>query len=566
MSRFRLIGIVLIAMVMALPAVAQTTSTLSGTASVDGVALPGVTVTITSPNMQGSRTTVTGDGGGYSFVGIPAGEYTVRFELEGMQTVSKVARIGVGQSGRADADMKPSVISEAITVTAAAPTVLETPTVSANVNSQLVEELPVGRTVLAAALISPGVNENTPSGSQLSISGSPGYDNLVMVNGVAITENVRHQSLSLFVEDAIQETTVMTGAISAEYGGFTGGVVNSITKSGGNEFSGSLRDSITNPSWREKTPRQKELGTELVDKTGNSYEATLGGFILRDRLWFFTSGRKENLSDQVTQRTIPNSGGVSNSFARKTDETRYEIKLTGQITPKHNLVGSYFELDRTIDASVFTTASYDAESISGRKDPQELMSGHYSGMITNNWLVEAQYSAMDWGVALGNGAKFTDFQRGTIVRNRADGNARWNSPTFCGICDEETRSNDGLKLKSHHFVSTKSLGNHDIVAGYETFAEHRHSNNYQSGSNFRMFVNNINYNNGTIYPVVTPGPGGSSTCSRARAISAATRSSSTIAGTSTRTGASASVRATTRTMRSTAPASRCRMTARSPRA
>ncbi len=488
-------------------AFAQTTASLVGQATSDGAPLPGVTVTISSPNMQGTRTAVTGDAGGYNFGAIPPGEYTVRFELAGMQPMTKRVRIGVGQTGRADADLKVAAVAEAITVTAAAPSVLETPSVSMNLGAKLVDDLPILRTPLSAALLAPGVNDNTPSASQLSISGSPGYDNLVMVNGVMVTENVRHQDLGLYVEDAIQETTVLTGGISAEYGGFTGGVVNAITKSGGNEFSGSLRDSLSNPSWQAKTPLQKKNNIKLIDNLNQVWEGTLGGYIMKDRLWFFGAGRDTKSTDQFSFRPVP-AGDATRAaidFGRDTKETRYEGKLTGQITSKHNLAVSYLDFDRTLVNSPFTLVSYDLNQLSNRKDPRELKSAHYSGVLTNNWMIEGQYSSMDWGVALGSGSQFTDFVRGTIVRNRTDGNARFNSPTFCGVCDKETRSNDGFNIKTNYFLSSKALGNHSIVAGYEDFAEHRFANNYQSGSNFRFFVNSVQRINGVLYPTVTPG-------------------------------------------------------------
>jgi outer membrane receptor for ferrienterochelin and colicin len=508
-TRFTALAALLL--LVGLPVVAQTTASLTGQATTDGAPLPGVTVTISSTQMQGTRTAVTGDAGGYSFGAIPPGDYTVKFELSGMATQTKKVKIGVGQTGRADADLKVSAVTEAITVTAAAPSVLETPSVSANLSSKQVEQLPVQRNVLATALLAPGVNDNTPSGSQLSISGSPGYDNLVMVNGVSITENIRHQSLNLFIEDAIQETTVLTGAISAEYGGFTGGVVNSITKSGGNQFSGSFRDSLTNPSWADKTTGQKQAGTVLLDKLNSVYEGTLGGYILKDRLWFFGAGRDTKSDQQRSLRKVPLGDTTRNSidFVTNTKERRYEAKLTGQITAKHNLSASYLDVSSQQQGSVFTTTSYDLEQLTDRKDPQKLKSAHYNGVLTNNWMLEGQYSAMDWGVANGSGSKFTDVIRGTIVRNRSDGNARFNSPTFCGVCDKETRSNDGWNVKTNYFISSKGWGNQNIVGGVERFSEHRFANNYQSGSNFRVFVNSVARYNGILYPTVTPGKSGS---------------------------------------------------------
>ena len=86
------------------------------------------------------------------------------------------------------------------------------------------------------------------------ISGAPSYENTFYVDGSVINETLRGQPQNLFIEDALQETTIQTGAISAEYGRFTGGVVTAISKSGGNDFTGSLRDSLTNPKWTSQTP------------------------------------------------------------------------------------------------------------------------------------------------------------------------------------------------------------------------------------------------------------------------------------------------------------------------
>ncbi|HEY0158033.1 MAG TPA: TonB-dependent receptor [Thermoanaerobaculia bacterium] len=495
------------------PAFAQTTATVTGTVTTDGAPLPGATVTITSPQMQGNRTTVTGDAGGYNFSGIPAGDYTVTIELAGMTSATRKVQVGPGQTGRADADLRVSAVSEAITVTASAPSVLETPTVSQNIQQELVEELPIARTVNAAALLAPGVTGNTTANNQFSISGSPGYDNLIMVNGVVISEAVRSQILPLYIEDAIQETTIMTGGVSAEYGRFTGGVINSITKSGGNEFSGSLRDSFTSPDWSDENPLQITPAQQNVHKLGQVWEATLGGYILRDRLWFFAAGRDTETDNPVATRLVPgDTTNTSLTSSSVTTETRYEGKLTGQLTPSHTLMGSYFESESVQTNYQFTPASYDLESLSpDRQDPRELLTARYNGIFATNLMIEAQFTDMEWGVSLGGGARFTDPIRGTIVRNRADANARFNSPTFCGVCDKEYRSNDSKQLKANYFLSNRGIGNHNLVAGWEDFSEHRYANNYQSGSNYRLFVNSVTRIGNELYPVIQPGKGGTAT-------------------------------------------------------
>src|ERR1700736_4723886 len=280
-------------LLVSMSAFAQITSTLTGTVTTDGKTLPGVTVTVSSPNLQGTRTTVTGGNGDYNFPSLPPGTYSVAFELEGMQRVTRTSILRLAETSRVDADLAVSKVSEAITVTAAAPSVLETPQVSTNFDAKTIESLPVNRDIVGRVLLAPGVT-NTGPNNQIVIHGAQSFDNLYLVNGVVVNENVRGQPQAAVIEDAIQETTLLTGGVSAEYGRFTGGVVNTLTKSGGNDFSGSFRDNFTNPSWAAKSAlRDRVTGVaepKATSTLNQQYEATLGGFILRDRLWFFGAG------------------------------------------------------------------------------------------------------------------------------------------------------------------------------------------------------------------------------------------------------------------------------------
>ena len=252
----RLRVLVVVASLVSASAWAQTipTSTLSGKVTVQDAGIPGVTVTVSSPQLQGARTTVTRSGGDYIVPLLPPGDYTVSFELAGMQPVTKsVALTAARNDHRLDVELSPTQVAEAVTVTDETPVAaaLDTTQVSSNFRSDLIEALPVGRTLTAVTLLSPGVNANGPGGNTM-ISGAMSFDSLYLVNGAIVNENLRGQPHSLFIEDAIQETTIMTGGVPAEYGHFTGGVVSAITKSGGNNFRGSLRTSFTNESWTRR--------------------------------------------------------------------------------------------------------------------------------------------------------------------------------------------------------------------------------------------------------------------------------------------------------------------------
>jgi hypothetical protein len=148
----------------------------------------------------------------------------------------------------------------------------------------------------ATVALTPGTLRTGPSNAttgnqQIAISGGITSENLILVNGVVAQDNVRRSSLPIFIEDSLQETTVSTAGVSAEFGRFAGGVVNAITKSGGNSFSGTFRLGLTNDNWRAVTPFPNETKADVVVPT---YEYTVGGPVLRDKVWFFHAGRYQN--------------------------------------------------------------------------------------------------------------------------------------------------------------------------------------------------------------------------------------------------------------------------------
>lgn len=477
---------------------AQTTASLTGRVTMDGNALPGVTVTISSPNLQGTRTTYTDVNGNYNFGALPPGEYTVRFEMESMQSVTKSTRIGVAQTGRVDAEMRLTTVAEAITVTATAPAVLETTEVQTNVQATLVDELPIARTLQATTTLAPGVNTNGPNPGAITISGALAADNLFLVNGAVVNENLRGQPHNLFIEDAIQETTVQVAGISAEFGRFTGGVVNALTKSGGNEFSGSFRDSLTNPSWSAKTPFPGQ--PDPLDELNEVYEGTLGGRIIHDRLWFFAAGRYFETS---LQRFFTNS---SLPFIATNEELRAEGKLTGQITSKHNFMLSYLDIDTTQNNNCFIECFEPSNLDVNRSLPNDFFVLRYNGILSNNFLLEASYTQKNFAFE-GSGGDVRDRVGGTWGYDYGSTGGFFGAPVFCGVCDPEERNNSTYGAKATYYLASRSLGTHNIVAGYENWAEVRLANNYQSGSNFGVIVYTEPQRaaDGTVLPIIDEG-------------------------------------------------------------
>jgi hypothetical protein len=434
------IGVLVAALLVAASTLfAQTTASLTGTVTTGGREVEGVVVSVASNALQGTRTAITGENGAYNFAALPPGEYRVTFTRDGFVTTTNDVTLRLSQVARVDMRMFAPFVEDVV-VTAPRPTALETPQVSTNLTLQQVERLPVQRNQLATSQLAPGVTANVLSNGQLQISGGPGYDNLVLVNGVVVTENTRGQMRPMYVEDAIQETTLLTGAISAEYGRFSGGVVTTITKSGGNQLSASIRDSLSSPAWSAQTPAREARESSL----SHVWEATLGGRLVRDRLWFFTAGRWAKNDTARQTIAIPAGPGSAAqpaiSYTEGNDQKRYEAKLTAQLAANHTLAASYFGIDTKGTNARFNANVYDEASLTTRNDPESLIAVHYDGMLRTNLLAEAHYSARKFSTT--TGASTTDLIAGTLLLDRANGNTRFNSPTLCGVCDAEERNID----------------------------------------------------------------------------------------------------------------------------
>ena len=470
-----------------------------------GLSLPGVTVVATSPNLQGTRETVTSTNGDYILSLLPSGTYTLTFELSGFGTQTRTIALAPTQTLPVELEMGPAAVTETVEVVGRTADVLtETAQVATNFSHDLVALLPTARDLNAYLLLAPSVHPTGPSGGY-SIAGSMSFENLFLVNGVTVNENLRGQAYDLYIEDAVQETTVATAGVSAEYGRFGGGVVNIITKSGGNNFSGSFRDTLNNDKWRKMTPFEKSptagvnAGRDLrIDKVVPTYEYTFGGPVIRDRIWFFTAGRVQK------QESGRNTAITNIPYGFVEDAKRYEFKGTYALNANHRFQGAYTKHDRKQLNNTFNqNLSMDLTSLGDRRLPENLSTFNYTGVLTGNFFVEGRYSNRHQSF-IGSGSRFTDLIRGTLLLDRSRGNTRYWTDTFCGVCDTEKRDNEDMFAKGEYFLSTKSLGSHSMTFGYDLFDDKRFANNHQSGSDYRILgTSSIIQGTGTaavIYP------------------------------------------------------------------
>ena len=140
-------------------------------ASSDGLALPGVTITVESPSLQGVRSAVTDVNGVYSIPGLPPGDYVVRFELSGFAAAQRKVSVPLGSPLVLDRTMTLEVIKETVDVKAPATAPAAAPSGAVNVRTETARLLPIGRTPFHLAELTPGLTDNTPQQNQVTIGG-----------------------------------------------------------------------------------------------------------------------------------------------------------------------------------------------------------------------------------------------------------------------------------------------------------------------------------------------------------------------------------------------------------
>ncbi len=494
---------VVFAALFAFPAFAQQTGNMNGSVEdANGEPLPGVVITLESPALQGTRTAVSAETGQFLTRLLPAGIYTVTATMPGMKTVKLETRVAIGTTSRPRLVMEPEGTSEVLVVVADRVFELDTTQVASNFEGDFVEKLPRGRDLQSVARLAPGVTTGAFGG--ISINGAAATENVFMLNGAFVNgDGIRGRADNLFIEDDIQETQVITGNASAEHGFFVGGVVNSITKSGGNEFHGTFRASLSNDDWLARTPLQKEDRANNpnyeppVDKINKEYTFTFNGPVIKDRLWFAVAGRKfdteltENLQGGValsdadatrlglpTGQTAPDGRG----YTETTERQRIQLKLTGTLAEGHTVVASY--LDDEVD--VINRQGFTAISLSGvdpaASFPGSLLSFNYRGVITPAFTVDANYAERTGDLA--SGIITNDRVAGTTILHQDQGNAYSNAPFGGGGVAE--RNSENWNLKFSYFYNSTNLGSHDFTFGAQSLTETRQENNFQSPSGWQF--------------------------------------------------------------------------------
>ncbi len=317
-----------------------------------GGALPGATVTATHTGTGAVRTSVTNETGDYVFNLLPIGPYTVRVELEGFSPQARSVVLSAGDRQRVDATLGVGSVTENVEVTAQAATVQsDSATVGALLPETAVQDLPLnGRNVFGLVRMVPGANEGLPSSlstgnrpddrrasSTVSVNGQNDIVNNNLIDGM---DNNERSIGSLGVRpsvDAIAEVKVQTNMYTAEVGRTAGAVVNILTKSGANDFSGSAYLFYRNAAldaYNYFANRSQPVPKNDQQQFGGS----LGGPIVRNRTFFFGDYERFHQVRGVTVvSTVPTARMRTGDFSQLSaviyDPTAGRTPFAGNVIP-----------------------------------------------------------------------------------------------------------------------------------------------------------------------------------------------------------------------------------------
>ena len=447
-ARRALLAVILLALI---PAAAFAQASITGVVrDPSGAVLPGVSVEAASPALiEKTRTVVTGADGQYRIVDLRPGAYTVTFTLSGFSTVKREAlELSGSLTATVDAEMRIGRVEETVTVTGSTPLVdVQSTQRQWVLDKEIIDTLPTGRTAVNVAVLIPGMTLSTTFSGEgqdvggntgevqqtLSIHGSRGGDMRRMVDGLSMQS--QGTSVSAFAANSgmIQEVTVDTSAGSAEQS--AGGVrMNIIPREGGNTFSGSLFLAATNEDLQSSNidDELRALGLVSASSVKSNWEVNpaFGGPIIRDRLWFFASGRSSAVNNYIANSVANANAGDRNSFAfvpdtsyrgsRDTLWLNLNARFTWQADAKNKVSLFVDAQDRCscIDSRALTAREASADF---RFPWKRLVTATYTAPITSKVLVEAGYAHKpeDWGYFTPEGLE--QFEQFIGVTNQATG-------------------------------------------------------------------------------------------------------------------------------------------------
>lgn len=424
----------------------------------EGAPLPGVNITISSPNIMGDRTTVTDVSGRFRVPALPPGVYSAKAELPGFNTVvRKEIRLHTTTRLTTDFTMVIATIEEEVTVIAKSPTVdvKTSETASVTLSDELLRAMPTAQFVTGIVNLAPGVSGDVAYGS------SDGTGISYQVDGVDVSDPELGTAWVFLDYNIIEEAKVMGIGLNAEYGAFTGVIFNTITKSGGNEFSGHAEIIVQSTS-------RKFLGIDNFWTTDNNqayiddnpgltspiqglWDSSfhLGGPFIKDKLWFFLGLQYYRSQNRPT--------GLIEPHFRDYKQPRFFLKITSQLSPNFNLTG-FLEIDRYNGINRNTGTTHPTPETGVKQTSPETVGNFNLTFILN------PSTFLDLKASYFTGYYYLEAQ--------GEGTATWNAEQWIWLDNSSweyyaDRKRAQANVALSHYAEDFITGNHDFKFGAE---------------------------------------------------------------------------------------------------
>lgn len=459
---------------VAAPSFAQPaqTGTISGQITdTTGAVLPGVTVTITSQDRGFQRVAVSDGIGRYVFPAVPIGLYSISATLQGFQTATVTDNlVEVEKTTTVPFDMRVGALTDTVQVIGDTPIVdRSTVTATTRLSRDEFEKIPVGRSYQALVGAAPGVvgTGNVNSAGALTTA------NLFVIDAVDTTDPTTGTFGTNLNFEAIQEVSVLTSAVGAEYGRAQGAIVNVITKSGTNRFEGSFKYLFANDEWNAQNTTVNQITNASLervkfDKVNPTYSFAGGGPIVKNRAFFFATW-------ELIQATSPQrqtAGSVPEDFQQVREDKYANVRGTFQVRDGNTVWLKYYQSpgDGIVVDYWGATFTGDREALTSQGQTAENWAAQWSGVLRGNWSMEAAAATYKSRIDVGT------FEEGILsgapIETLDDGKV-YNGATFVGFVE---RPRQQFNVASNWFL-TAGGRSHNVKVGYDF-------QNLESGAQF----------------------------------------------------------------------------------
>ncbi len=451
--------------IVSTPAAAQLTGSISGIARDDAaLPLPGVAVTITSPVLQGSRTAVTGSDGAFRVLNLPAGaEYQVVFALPGFRTFEARDReVRLGLDSQVHATMEVSSVTAEIAVTSETLVVDVTQTnTQQNYDQDYLKSVPVGSfsSTPYAKLVgqAPGVVLSAPGNPNPNVLGSRPLDNGWQMDGVNASDPTYHTWTIPLNLDAVQEMSIQTSSYAAEYGRASGGIINVVTKAGGNQITGTFDIRYDDNSFGVNG---EHFDKSQVQSRNTPWGATLGGPVVKDSVWFFlNTNRSDYYRTPFTTNPVilsQNPTPPARAFKGWSSGGKLSFTVIPALTGFFSFQNAPSEGTGATDSPLYRPEA----TATAHQGPYRLYSLKLNGVLDQNWLVDLNLGM--WRISPGAGitpesgyvtAAWRNTIGGVWYDNYLQGNPSYSSRDLGGV-------------STTYFINDL-VGSHQLKAGFD---------------------------------------------------------------------------------------------------